>query len=100
MNAEDIQFFLSQNLADNIQLPSRQSHSVATTSAVFHAPQPTEMSNHFAVRPYAKSDSHEIDELMSALQRAGGNKTRAAQLLGMTPRQFSYRLSKMSEQSE
>jgi Nif-specific regulatory protein len=34
--------------------------------------------------------------LLEALQQTGGNKTRAAALLGMTARQFRYRLEKLS----
>mgnify|MGYP003614758221 FL=1 len=99
VSSEDIQFFLTQNKAENIHLPSRRHHLAPIASAAFHMPYPAEMPNNFSIRPYAKADSHEINELMTALERAGGNKTRAAQLLGMTPRQFSYRLGKMNEQS-
>lgn len=99
VSSEDIQFFLTQNKAENIHLSSRRHHLAPIASAAFHMPYPAEMPNNFSIRPYAKADSHEINELMTALERAGGNKTRAAQLLGMTPRQFSYRLGKMNEQS-
>ncbi|WP_245513308.1 sigma 54-interacting transcriptional regulator [Enterovirga rhinocerotis] len=46
------------------------------------------------VRPYLRSDSHGPAELHEALHRAGGNKARAAQRLGLTERQFAYRLRK------
>ncbi|WP_218026889.1 helix-turn-helix domain-containing protein [Vreelandella aquamarina] len=39
--------------------------------------------------------SHSPEALCHALRRSGGNKTRAAQLLGLTPRQFSYRWNKL-----
>lgn len=39
--------------------------------------------------------SHTADALRQALDRCGGNKTRAAQLLGMTARQFHYRWQKL-----
>jgi Nif-specific regulatory protein len=42
-------------------------------------------------RPVAEGDLARIE---SALQQAGGNKSRAAQLLGMTLRQLNYRLQK------
>ncbi len=45
-------------------------------------------------RPYAGSDSHSAADLQNAVTRCGGNKTRAAQLLGLTGRQFSYRWQK------
>lgn len=47
------------------------------------------------VRPYVPATSHSPEALCHALRRSGGNKTRAAQLLGLTPRQFSYRWNKL-----
>ena len=46
-------------------------------------------------RPYSWVDADEAHELNAALKSARGNKTRAAKLLGMTTRQFSYRLKKL-----
>jgi Nif-specific regulatory protein len=51
----------------------------------------------FPFRPYMKATSHERGTLERALVEAGGNKTRAAQRLGMTERQFSYRWKKLAE---
>lgn len=48
-----------------------------------------------AVRPYAAAGSHSVQELQQAVNQCGGNKSRAAQLLGMTPRQFNYRWQKL-----
>ncbi len=48
-----------------------------------------------AVRPYVAANSHSVQELQQALRKCGGNKSRAAHLLGMTPRQFSYRWQKL-----
>ncbi|WP_207793553.1 sigma-54 interaction domain-containing protein [Pseudomonas lopnurensis] len=48
-----------------------------------------------AVRPYAPAGSHSAEELRQALARCGGNKSRAAQSLGLTPRQFGYRWEKL-----
>lgn len=45
-------------------------------------------------RPYLTNDSHTAEELQEAL-RAAGNKSRAAQMLGLTPRQFNYRWDKV-----
>jgi DNA-binding NtrC family response regulator len=39
-------------------------------------------------------EEHEMAKIMEALQRSGGNITRAAQLLGMTFRTLQYRLEK------
>jgi Nif-specific regulatory protein len=47
------------------------------------------------VRPYMVTGSHSADELREALRQAGGNKSRAAQLLGLTSRQFNYRWQKV-----
>ncbi|MFM1989096.1 MAG: hypothetical protein RJA99_2053 [Pseudomonadota bacterium] len=48
------------------------------------------------VRPYAPVTSSDADRVREALARAGGNRSRAAQLLGMTRRQFTYRLEKLA----
>lgn len=47
------------------------------------------------IRPYVSVASHTADTLRQALDRCGGNKSRAAQLLGMTARQFHYRWQKL-----
>ncbi|MDP2677698.1 MAG: sigma 54-interacting transcriptional regulator [Rhodoferax sp.] len=46
------------------------------------------------VRDYLPANSHTLDELQQTLARYGGNQSRAAQALGMTVRQFAYRLRK------
>jgi len=48
-------------------------------------------------RPYAAATSHALSDLKAALAASGGNKSRAAQLTGLTERQFSYRLRKLSD---
>jgi Nif-specific regulatory protein len=48
-----------------------------------------------SVRPYGAADSHSADTLQSALRKQGGNKSRAAQALGLTARQFAYRWKKL-----
>ena len=48
-----------------------------------------------AMRGYSWVREDESQELLNALNQAGGNKTRAAMTLGMTPRQFRYRLEKL-----
>jgi Nif-specific regulatory protein len=47
------------------------------------------------VREYRKLHSHSAQTLQQALARHGGNQSRAAQSLGLTPRQFGYRLRKL-----
>ena len=50
---------------------------------------------HPIVRDYARADSLPAQVLMDALARSGGNQSRAAQTLGLTLRQFSYRCKKL-----
>ena len=47
------------------------------------------------VRGYWRADSHPAQALAEALARHGGNRSRAAQSLGLTLRQFSYRWTKL-----
>ena len=47
------------------------------------------------VREYRELHSHTAEQLVQALARHGGNQSRAAQSLGLTPRQFGYRLRKL-----
>jgi Nif-specific regulatory protein len=48
------------------------------------------------VRPYAPVTAVDAERVRDALARAGGNRSRAAQMLGMTRRQFTYRLEKLA----
>ncbi len=64
--------------------------------AVALAPAPAEPNNSAgAVRDYWPATSHPERALLDALARHKGNQSRAAQSLGMTPRQFGYRLRKL-----
>lgn len=47
------------------------------------------------VRDYLAVQSHPAAQLQQALREHGGNQSRAAQSLGLTVRQFSYRLRKL-----
>ncbi len=47
-------------------------------------------------RPYVRVASQDREQIMEVLQRTGGNQTKAAELLGMTLRQFRYRLAKLA----
>ncbi len=49
------------------------------------------------VREYRATASHSAGELQAALLRHGGNRSRAAQALGLTVRQFTYRLQKLGD---
>ena len=46
------------------------------------------------VRDYQSVHSHDARQLAAALAQHGGNQSRAAQSLGLTLRQFAYRLKK------
>jgi Nif-specific regulatory protein len=46
-------------------------------------------------RPYSWVREDESKAIEDALQKTGGNKTRAAAILQMTPRQFRYRMEKL-----
>jgi Nif-specific regulatory protein len=46
------------------------------------------------VREYLSAPSHTLDELQKTLAQHHGNQSRAAQALGLTVRQFAYRLRK------
>ena len=47
-------------------------------------------------RPYQRVNENELDGIQQTVEKCGGNKTMAAKLLGLTPRQLRYRLSKLS----
>ncbi|GAB7539855.1 sigma-54-dependent Fis family transcriptional regulator [Burkholderia sp. 3C] len=81
LNAADLERFLPE--AEPVPIPVAEPAPLATLPDA-------------VVRPYMANDSHSAEELQQALRAAGGNKSRAAQLLGMTSRQFSYRWQKVS----
>jgi Nif-specific regulatory protein len=47
------------------------------------------------VRDYQSAQSHSAEQLQQALQAHGGNQSRAAQAMGLTARQFGYRMRKL-----
>ncbi len=47
------------------------------------------------LRPYLRVREDESEQILQALAQQQGNKTRAAMSLGMTPRQFRYRIKKL-----
>ncbi|MES1977835.1 MAG: sigma 54-interacting transcriptional regulator [Pseudomonadota bacterium] len=49
------------------------------------------------VRDYQAAQSHSAAQLQEALAAHGGNQSRAAQALGLTVRQFGYRLKKLGQ---
>lgn len=73
--------------------PFLPSTSDIRRAAPLAASPPSEFSP-LPVRPYVSSASHSASELNQALAQSGGNKSRAAQALGLTVRQFVYRWHK------
>lgn len=49
----------------------------------------------YTVRPYLPAGSHALSDLQEALRQQAGNRSRAAQALGLTLRQFNYRMLKL-----
>ncbi len=47
-------------------------------------------------RPYQRVNESELSDIQCTVTKCGGNKTMAAKMLGLTPRQLRYRLSKLS----
>lgn len=47
-------------------------------------------------RPYQKVNENDLEEILSTVDKCGGNKTMAAKILGLTPRQLRYRIAKLS----
>ncbi|MCB1755210.1 MAG: sigma 54-interacting transcriptional regulator, partial [Gammaproteobacteria bacterium] len=94
INAAEIELILQHesNIATHLE-----SGQTSEPMRVKFAPSPragaVEAGN--GLRPYAWVSEDETETLLDALRQAGGNKTRAAFLLGMTPRQFRYRLQKL-----
>ncbi|HEX5786081.1 MAG TPA: sigma 54-interacting transcriptional regulator [Burkholderiaceae bacterium] len=91
-------------LADHplVHAPELARHLATAPSlaaAVPPAPPPPAFTQGFAaesplVRPHWGAQSHSAAELGDALARHHGNRSRAAQSLGLTLRQFTYRLEK------
>ena len=73
-------------------LPSAAVALPAARSAAAAPPEPTVAP---LVREYLALHSHSALELQQALARHGGNQSRAAQSLGLTPRQLGYRLRRL-----
>jgi Nif-specific regulatory protein len=104
---ERLVLLASEGLLDIEDLRPMLEGAVVTVP-VLRAPGPSSLLAHEreaaframgSVRPYLPADSHDHEALRMALTQAGGNKTRAAQRLGLTERQFSYRWRKLQATS-
>ncbi|MGP5475270.1 sigma-54 interaction domain-containing protein [Pseudomonas helleri] len=87
MNAKDLEPFFNASAEENLALSGR--HPAPAFSDEQHA------QFSYAIRPYVSAESHSPETLTRALAQTGGNKSRAAQVLGLTSRQFNYRLKKL-----
>jgi Nif-specific regulatory protein len=84
VNVEQIEAVLDAEL-----IPDGASLSGQDPGSARAAPEPV------TARPYQWVRDADIESLQDALRQAAGNQTRAARLLGLTPRQFRYRLKKL-----
>ena len=75
------------------ELQALGTHSSATNDDASEKPR-WDYRSTSTTRPYQRVNSINQSTLLAALERARGNKTQAAQDLGLTPRQFQYRLKK------
>jgi Nif-specific regulatory protein len=102
LDAADIARLLPSGTADEPavepasgQVASAVSGQSGALDASAHDPVSHSHSAGLPMRPYRPVGSHPAKALVDALEQCGGNKSRAAQQLGMTPRQFSYRWQKL-----
>jgi Nif-specific regulatory protein len=84
---------LAEELGD---APAPNSAAQPAVSTPLAAPRPSPGSE-LAVRDYRSVRSHTATILREALNAAGGNQSRAAQALGLTPRQFAYRWKRLEQ---
>jgi Nif-specific regulatory protein len=83
LDANDIGPFLSQAATDAATVPP---HQATRLTLGVRFPE--------VVRPYLDARSHSAADLQRAALQCRGNKSQAAQLLGLTARQFAYRWRK------
>ncbi len=102
ISISDIESILRQESVINKHLEAGQAAVSGNTAIAGHAiparmPDPGLPAAPVATssRPYQWVREDEEEQLLNALQQTGGNKTRAAALLGMSARQFRYRLDKL-----
>ena len=102
----DIETILRQESAINEHLEAGQSSEMFSAgrsvpvdsppmSAAAAAASPSSYNGASMNRPYSWVRKDEAEAIAEALKHTGGNKTRAAAILGMSPRQFRYRLEKL-----
>jgi len=92
VTAAALERFMPEALGDVPSAPQRPGHATATAASAPTLPVPP--AGVGLVRDYLSAGSHDAQALQDALTRHGGNQSRAAQSLGLTLRQFGYRLKK------
>ncbi|MBC8740324.1 GAF domain-containing protein [Paraburkholderia sp. UCT31] len=93
LEAADIEAFIPDT--PGLNASAAETPIVGVSSAASDTRQRAQYNDLGAIRPYGRVTSHAGEELVCALRQSGGNKSRAAQMLGMTVRQFSYRWQKL-----
>jgi Nif-specific regulatory protein len=86
VTAKELRRFLPTDKADGGDVGDGQ---------VIRAASALNLSAHPIVRDYQAVQSHSPEQLQLALRAHGGNQSRAAQAVGLTVRQFAYRLRKL-----
>ncbi len=76
-------------------LPRESAATAAAQAQVRPSPALATPASAPLVRDYQAAQSHPAEQLQAALAAHGGNQSRAAQAMGLTVRQFSYRLKKL-----
>ncbi len=84
-------------LAEGASISSHEVERVIHSEAVASPDAPALFSPPPAasVRPYLPAQSHDRQQIEDALGQTHGNKSRAAQLLGLTLRQLNYRMKRL-----
>lgn len=95
IRVEDIELILHHEANIETHLEAGTSRSTLHETPPAPASAPSRLGLPEGLRGYRWVREDEADALLDALRRTGGNKTRAALLLGLTARQFRYRLEKL-----
>ncbi len=96
ITVDDIALILNHEANIGEHLEAGTAHRLETATPQSETPQPQVLpSPGMTMRGYRWVREDEAQDLLEALRRTGGNKTRAAMLLGMTARQFRYRMVKL-----
>ena len=84
-------------LAEGATVSAHEVEHVIRSEAVgsLDAPAPLAAPATGTVRPYLPAQSHDRQQIEQALAQTHGNKSRAAQMLGLTLRQLNYRMKRM-----